>query len=130
MSTDLSSHQLLKPTFTNSISQHIHCLFSHFCFYNSRLQTVFRSMSTACVLTAAVTTHVYKQNTAACPPLVFSHHLLQHTFTNSISQHIHCLCSHFSCYNTRLQTAYRSMSTTCVLTAAVTTPVYKEKTAA
>jgi len=51
-------------------------------------------MSTACVLTSAVTTHVYKQHTAACSLLVFSHHLLKQTIKNSIPQHVPCLCSH------------------------------------
>jgi len=51
-------------------------------------------MLTSCILTPAVKTHVYEQHTAACPLLVFSHHLLKQTF----------------------KTAYRSMSTACVLT--------------
>ena len=87
-------------------------------------------MSTACLLTLAVPTHVYKQHNAACPLLVFSHQLLQKTFTNSIPQHVHCLCFHTSCSNTRLQTVYRSMSTACVLTPAVTTEVNKQRTTA
>jgi len=105
------SHQLLQQTFTNSTPQHVHCSCSHTSCYNRRLQTAYRSMSTACILTPAVTTGVYKQHTAACPLLVFSHQLLKHTFTNSIPQHVHCLCSHTTCYNIRLQTAHRNMST-------------------
>ena len=117
------SNQLLQHTFTNSIRQHVHGLCSHISCYNTSLQTAYGSMSTACVLTPAVTTDVYKQHTAACPLLVFSHQLLQQTFTNSIPQHVHCLCSHTSCYNRRLQTAHRSMSTACFLKPAVTTDV-------
>jgi len=50
-----------------------------------------------CVLTPAVTTHVYKQHTAACPLLLFSHQQLQQKLTNSIPQHVNCWCSHTSC---------------------------------
>jgi len=124
------SQQLLQPTFTNSLRQHVHCLCSHTSCYNTRLQTAYCSMYTAFVLTPAVTTHVYKQQTLACPLLVFSIQLFQHTFTNSILQHVHCFCSHTGSYSRILQTAYRSMSTACVLTPAVTTQVYKQHTAA
>jgi len=123
------SLQLLQQTFTNSKPQHVHCLCSHSRCYNTRLQIEYRSMSTACVLTPPVTTHVYKQHIAACPLLMFSHQLLQHKFTNSIQQHVHCLCSHSSCYNRRLQIAHRSISSFCVLTTAFTTDVYKQHTA-
>ena len=124
------SHKLLQHKFTNSIRQHVHCLCTHSSCYNRRLQTAHRSIISSCVLTPSVSTDFYKQHTAACPLLVFSHQLLKHKFTNSTPQHVHCLCSHTSCYNRRLQTAYPCMSTSCVLTPAVTTQVYKHHTAA
>ena len=121
---------LLQKTFTNSIAQHIHCLCSHTICYNRRLRKAYRSMSTACVHTTVVTTNVYKQHMAACPLLVSSLQLLQQTYTNRTRQHNFCLCSHNSCYNRCLQTAYGNMSTASVLTPAVTTHVSKQQTAA
>ena len=117
------SHHLLKQTIKNSIPQHVHYLCSHSSCYNTRLQRENRSMTTACVLKPTVTTQVYKQHITSCLLLVFSHKLLQHMFTNSIRHHVHCLCSHSSCYNRRLQTAHRSITSSCVLTPAVKTDV-------
>jgi len=100
--------KLLQQTFTNSIRQHVHCFCSDTSCYNTRFQTANRSMSTVCVLKPAVPTQVYKQHTATCLLIVFSHQLLQQTFKNSIPQHVHFLCSHKT----------------------VTTDVYKQRTAA